>query len=67
MINCYFNIINKMDDNDDDNMKTEIIYRSVMERLYSDMKKELENEDDKKSLKIIKDVKNIKIIFSMFI
>ena len=56
-----------MDDNDDDNMKTEIIYRSVMERLYSDVKKELENEDDKKSLKIIKDVKNIKIIFSMFI
>ena len=56
-----------MDDNDDDSMKTEIIYRSVMERLYSDVKKELENEDDKKSLKIIKDVKNIKIIFSMFI
>lgn len=44
-------------------MKTEIAYRSVIERIFSELKKESENEEEQKSLKQLKDVKIFKLFF----
>ena len=42
---------------DEDLMKTEVVYRSVIENLISEIKAELKNEKDKKALKELKRVK----------
>jgi len=50
-----------MDDNN--STRTEIVYRSIIESLYSEVKKQLKTEEDKKQLKEVKDVKIYVFIF----
>ena len=50
-----------MDDNN--STRTEIVYRSIIESLYSELKKQLKTEEDKKQLKEVKDVKIYVFIF----
>ena len=49
--------------NDDHSTRTEIVYRSVIERLFSEMKKQVQSEEDKQSIKVLKEVKIILFIF----
>ena len=44
--------------NDDHSTRTEIVYRSVIERLFSEMKKQVQSEEDKQCIKDLKEVKN---------
>ena len=49
--------------NDDHSTRTEIVYRSVIERLFSEMKKQVQSEEDKQCIKDLKEVKIILFIF----
>jgi len=52
--------------NDDHSTRTEIVYRSIIERLFSEMKKQVQSEEDKQSIKDLKEVKNYFIYFFIF-
>jgi len=49
--------------NDDHSTRTEIVYRSIIERLCSEMKKQLVSEKERQILKELKEVKNNSIYF----
>ena len=49
--------------NDDHSTRTEIVYRSIIERLFSEMKKQVQSEEDKQCIKDLKEVKNYFIYF----
>ena len=53
--------------NDDHSTRTEIVYRSIIERLCSEMKKQIGNEKDRQILKELKEVKNYIIYFFIWI
>ena len=52
--------------NDDHSTRTEIVYRSIIERLFSEMKKQVQSEEDKQCIKALKEVKNYFIYFFIF-
>lgn len=52
--------------NDDHSTRTEIVYRSIIERLFSEMKKQVQSEEDKQCIKDLKEVKNYFIYFFIF-
>ena len=60
----YFLNYKKM--NDDHSTRTEIVYRSIIERLFSEMKKQVQSEEDKQCIKDLKEVKNYFIYFFLF-
>ena len=47
-----------------DLMKTEVVYRSVIENLIAEIKVELKNEKDKKALK---ELKRVKFLIKFFV
>ena len=52
--------------NDSHSTRTEIVYRSIIEGLYSEMKKQLGSEEEKQIIKELKDVRNYFIYFFIF-
>ena len=48
-------------------IKTEVFYRTIIERLFSEIKKEINNDDDRENLKELKKVKNFFIYYFTYI
>ena len=48
-------------------IKTEVFYRTIIERLFSEIKKEINNDDDRENLKELKKVINFFIYYFTYI